>query len=88
MCVCVWLYLSIQRIEKVAIWPFFFIIFVEISAFVKPYIKVDKDASTRMPYISESKKQTMKNFRLKNATSYWLQFFGALNVVVILSAQK
>lgn len=48
-----------------------FIIFVKISAFVKPYVKVDKDASTRMPYISESKKQ-INNEKLQIGKYYLL----------------
>ena len=44
---------------------------MKISAFVKPYVKVDKDSSTRMPYISESKKQ-MNNEKLQIGKYYFL----------------
>ena len=41
-----------------------------------------------LTFLKAKNKWTMKNCRLENTTSYWLQFFGALNAVVILSAQK
>lgn len=74
-CVCAYVcdYIYLYRELRRLLFGLFslFIIFVKISAFVKPYVKVDKDASTRMPYISESKKQ-MNNEKLQVGKYYFL----------------